>query len=304
MNASLSKVYSGGSPKIISALPTKEKTPKIEGYKSEIQMETKKMNSGLKTGNFPTNVGMRKFDDENMDSGGRRNNDKKKIDGTNDEREVKGLGRPPDLKNFTSFGGGNAGERADDKEFSFYNQEESKENDSLQKLNNSKYKEETGNLPKKLNVPKQPDYPELGGFCKKSWADLKVGDVVLVEEMDVFPADLILIATDKDSGLCYIETSSLDGEKNLKAKLAPKETNDKFLSSSRIFRLEGTINCQPPHPDLYSFDGRLSIKGKNINLGEKQLLLRGAVLKNSKWVLGIVVYTGGESKIMVLLFLS
>lgn len=275
MNASLSKVYSGGSTKIISV---NGKQPK-----SEIQMETKKKmnNEVIQTNSIPiANDGVSKFDDRMMDFEGRNNNENKKINGK-DDREV----------------------RNDEKEFSFYKQEESKEKDFLQKQDNCKYREEMEDPPKNVNAPKQLDYAELGGFCKKSWADLNVGDVVLVEEMDVFPADLILIATDKDSGLCYIETSSLDGEKNLKAKLAPKETNDKFLSSSRIFRLEGTISCQLPHPDLYSFDGRLNIKGKNINLGEKQLLLRGAVLKNSKWVLGIVVYTGCESKIMVIVLL-
>lgn len=263
--------------KTLSVLPTNEKQTK--GYKADIQMETKKVCSGDM-----------KIDEEN-----------RRLDGADEGREVKGLGRPPDLRNIKIFGGGKGGKRGDEAEidFSFCKQEESKENYNLQKQN-SKSREKPGIQTKKENPPKQPDYGELGGFCKKSWADLKVGDVVLVEEMDVFPADMILIATDKDSGLCYIETSSLDGEKNLKAKLAPKETNDKFLSSSRIFRLEGTINCQPPHPDLYSFDGRLNIKGKNISLGEKQLLLRGAVLKNSKWVLGIVVYTGCESKIMVI----
>lgn len=30
-----------------------------------------------------------------------------------------------------------------------------------------------------------------------------------------------------------------------------------------------------------------------------QLLLRGCVLKNTNWVFGVVVYTGGETKIML-----
>ena len=33
--------------------------------------------------------------------------------------------------------------------------------------------------------------------------------------------------------------------------------------------------------------------------GDKQLLYRGARLKNTKWVLGLVIYTGRNTKIML-----
>ena len=33
--------------------------------------------------------------------------------------------------------------------------------------------------------------------------------------------------------------------------------------------------------------------------GDKQLLYRGARLKNTKWILGLVIYTGKNSKIMM-----
>jgi phospholipid-transporting ATPase len=34
-------------------------------------------------------------------------------------------------------------------------------------------------------------------------------------------------------------------------------------------------------------------------LGPDQLLLRGAMLRNTRWIFGIVVYTGHESKLML-----
>lgn len=40
----------------------------------------------------------------------------------------------------------------------------------------------------------------------------------------MFPADLIVIGSSYESGVCYIETSSLDGEKNLKPKSSIKES--------------------------------------------------------------------------------
>ena len=43
-------------------------------------------------------------------------------------------------------------------------------------------------------------------------------------ENEAFPADLIVLGSSLDSGACYIETSSLDGEKNLKPKSAILES--------------------------------------------------------------------------------
>lgn len=59
---------------------------------------------------------------------------------------------------------------------------------------------------------------------KTTWADIKVGDLMFISENEMFPADLIVLSSYFESGSCYIETSSLDGEKNLKQKSAIKET--------------------------------------------------------------------------------
>lgn len=43
------------------------------------------------------------------------------------------------------------------------------------------------------------------------WSEVVIGDVVMVEEGDMFPADLILLASSIQGGNAYIETASLDG---------------------------------------------------------------------------------------------
>ena len=48
-------------------------------------------------------------------------------------------------------------------------------------------------------------------------SDLKVGDIVLMRDGETFPADLAVLAT-SNNGVCFIKTSSLDGEKNLKKR--------------------------------------------------------------------------------------
>ena len=59
--------------------------------------------------------------------------------------------------------------------------------------------------------------------------DIKVGDLVLVKENEFFPADLVVLSSSFANGICFIETASLDGEKNLKPKMSTKETCDKFF---------------------------------------------------------------------------
>ena len=42
--------------------------------------------------------------------------------------------------------------------------------------------------------------------------DVQVGDVLLIEEDEFFPADMVLLATSQDNASCLVRTSSLDGE--------------------------------------------------------------------------------------------
>ena len=45
-----------------------------------------------------------------------------------------------------------------------------------------------------------------------------------VREGEAFPADLMLVQSSSNDGVCTIETSNLDGETNLKVKQAERDT--------------------------------------------------------------------------------
>jgi len=50
------------------------------------------------------------------------------------------------------------------------------------------------------------------------WKDIRVGDIVILHKDQNVPADLMVMSSHYKSGLVYIQTSSLDGEKGLKTR--------------------------------------------------------------------------------------
>lgn len=136
-------------------------------------------------------------------------------------------------------------------------------------------------------------------WVKTAWADICVGDIVKVSQNEYFPADLILITTSDPKGTCYIETKNLDGENNLKHKQAHKETQIYFEYEARLDKIQGKIKCPEANPLIFHFEGIFRMSKKCVPLAYKQFLLRGSSLKNTEWVVGLVIYTGHETKIML-----
>ena len=58
------------------------------------------------------------------------------------------------------------------------------------------------------------------------WQDVQVGDLLKVHDHELIPADGILLSSSDPKGTCFLETSNLDGEANLKARTAIPITLD------------------------------------------------------------------------------
>ena len=134
-------------------------------------------------------------------------------------------------------------------------------------------------------------------FCVTKWKDLRVGDIVKVYKDEFFPADLFLLSSSYEDGICYVETSNLDGETNLKLKHALEETSS--LHDEKSFQqFKAVINCEDPNEDLYSFVGTLSYGGTPHELSLQQILLRDSKLRNTDYIYGVVIFTGHDTKVM------
>ncbi|KAK7479211.1 hypothetical protein BaRGS_00029555, partial [Batillaria attramentaria] len=131
------------------------------------------------------------------------------------------------------------------------------------------------------------------------WTDVVVGDIVKVTDGHFFPADLVLLSSSEPQAMCYIETANLDGETNLKLRQGHSVTKD-MITGDQLSDLHGVVECEMPNRHLYDFVGNIQLQGKSaVPLGPNQLLLRGAMLRNTGWIFGVVIYTGAQTKLML-----
>ncbi|KAI5964147.1 DNF1 [Candida pseudojiufengensis] len=149
-------------------------------------------------------------------------------------------------------------------------------------------------------------HPKVLKFVKKYWKDVKVGDILRIYNNDEIPADLVILSTSDDDNGCFVETKNLDGETNLKVKQALKysSVNDKVTKADDLMTHSFEIESEGPHSNLYSYEGNLKYISRNGEENQEpitinNLLLRGCSLRNTKWVIGIVVFTGDDTKIML-----
>ncbi|KAG8654039.1 phospholipid-transporting ATPase 3 isoform X2 [Manihot esculenta] len=130
------------------------------------------------------------------------------------------------------------------------------------------------------------------------WKKLQVGDIVRVKQDGFFPADLLFLASTNPDGVCYIETANLDGETNLKIRKALERTWD-YLTPEKAAEFKGEVQCEQPNNSLYTFTGNLVIQKQTLPLTPNQLLLRGCSLRNTEYIVGTVIFSGHETKVMM-----
>jgi P-type E1-E2 ATPase len=82
-----------------------------------------------------------------------------------------------------------------------------------------------------------------GDFKQMLSSDIVVGDLVLVKEDEMFSADMIVLTASNEGGVCYIQTSSLDGEKNLKKRSKPKDLEKYVLNTCESQHLAFIAEC-------------------------------------------------------------
>ncbi|CAB3405779.1 unnamed protein product [Caenorhabditis bovis] len=138
-----------------------------------------------------------------------------------------------------------------------------------------------------------------GSLCEEEWSNVRVGDVIRMMSNQFVAADLLLLSTSEPHGMCYIETMELDGETNLKTRAALSETEQMGDDLDEITRFKGEIVCEPPNNKLNKFEGKLIWNNRELPITNDNILLRGCILKNTRWCYGVVVFAGKDTKLMM-----
>lgn len=137
---------------------------------------------------------------------------------------------------------------------------------------------------------------QFGQFKIKKWKDIHAGEVVKIFCDETIPCDMVLLGTSDPNGVAYIQTMNLDGESNLKTRYARLETTS---MCAEVGYYSGIIRCEQPNRNIYEFTANMEYSGHKIPLGQSNIVLRGCQLKNTAWIIGVVVYAGQETKAMM-----
>jgi magnesium-transporting ATPase (P-type) len=166
--------------------------------------------------------------------------------------------------------------------------------------------------------------PATGSWKRVHWWQLAVGDAVLIKNREDVPTDVLIVGVHEPNkpvceGTCYVETKSLDGETNLKARHQLRSLLGCVSGASDVLRLRGTLTTEHPNKSIDRFMGTVRLTAglekaqeRAAAAAEKQgdaaaaagaaaddeaivepigpdnVLLRGTVLRNTKWVIGVV----------------
>ncbi len=180
------------------------------------------------------------------------------------------------------------------------------------------------------------------------WTDVRVGDAIVVRDDENFPADLLCLRSALPDNVCFIRTTNLDGETNLKIRKPLDVKGLQLECTADVTSLDITVKAEVPNKNLHKFKGAAVIRSNDFggDLGvspsqkalsslaegegsadvaaptledslraaaalqtEKEemqvavtmneMLLRGCTLKNSTEIVGLVVYTGKETRIQM-----
>ncbi|EGD82884.1 hypothetical protein PTSG_12035 [Salpingoeca rosetta] len=151
-----------------------------------------------------------------------------------------------------------------------------------------------------INLRKTRILDNQGQHHDINYQDVRVGDIVKVLDGEEFPCDLVLLSSSIASHDCFITTANLDGEATLKVRYCPQLLHNE--SWSELISGALSVECSAPDPHLYEFDGTVhrtrpgEQREETESIGIKQLLLKGARLRNTDYIYGLAVYTGKDSK--------
>ena len=64
-------------------------------------------------------------------------------------------------------------------------------------------------------------------------------------------------------------------------------------------QISGIIQCEQPNDQIYKFEGTYESSTTKTSLAFENFLHRGSSLRNTEWIIGVTIYAGHDTKIMM-----
>jgi len=134
---------------------------------------------------------------------------------------------------------------------------------------------------------------EEGNWVEVKCWNLRPGDIIKHQSDEEITCDILLISSSNKYGSCFIDTKNLDGENSLKEKSSIENFQNENESD-----IKGSVYCHGPNSNLNYWEGKIEYRGEILQANLNNLMLKGCILKNTEYVVGVIIYTGNNTKIM------
>lgn len=131
-----------------------------------------------------------------------------------------------------------------------------------------------------------------GDFVQTPSSKISPGDIIRVNNNSEIPSDILVIDTTGENNVCYVSEVNLNGETAIKQK------RSLFRDLSAYANMEGKITIGMPNPDISKLDGTIEVSSGVYPFSIKNCYLRGSIVKHTKNVVGISLYTGHDTRIV------
>ena len=138
-----------------------------------------------------------------------------------------------------------------------------------------------------------------GGIEAIEAAEIKVGDIIKVNEGQRIPADMVLLYTTEKNGILFIKTDQLDGETDWKMRKSVDHSQREYANGVSLVNLKAHVIAELPRKDIYKFEGTFhfeyGLELNSVGLDLSNTLWADTVI-TSGFALALVIYTGIDTK--------
>jgi len=132
----------------------------------------------------------------------------------------------------------------------------------------------------------------------------KLQQVVAVTQQPSTSDDGISVATEENWGENRSGSGMLRVSQKLREKRAEKR-REEAAAAAAPGKYVAALTSEPPNASVHTFSGKLTLPPlgpdgfcHEIPLGAENALLRGAVIRNTEWVIGLAFFTGTDTKLV------